>query len=82
MTVSESEASVDELVEPGPMAKPTNKKKRLNVLNKLVEKAQELENSKNISEKDSITAKQPTSSALQREKSQSRQRAESQSMTI
>lgn len=62
--MSESEASVDELVEPGPVAKPTNKRKRSNVLNKLVEKAYELENSRNISEKHSNTANQPTATAL------------------
>jgi hypothetical protein len=37
--VSESEASVDELLEPGPSVKPKKERKRSNVLNKLVEKA-------------------------------------------
>jgi len=37
--VSDSIESFDELVEPAPLAAPSPKKKRSNVLNKLVEKA-------------------------------------------
>jgi hypothetical protein len=46
IAVSESVASFEELVEPGPLAKPTKKRKRSNLHNKLVEKAQEIENSR------------------------------------
>ena len=47
IAVSESEVSLEELVEPDPLAKSTRKRKRSNVRNKLVEKALEIENSRN-----------------------------------